>query len=528
MVTAEQFDRTMDYCLRFLEQHCGMSLWSSVKPVAEDWHSLHQSRVGVKKPDDLSVLFLAGPDPTEDLRAFKKAGVPLTNIWAIEGDRQAFNKAVGNLGREGVPLKVHHGSLQKFFSVVPQQFDIIYFDSCGPLFGGDPPTISVVRELFVNQRLAPLSVLITNFAEPCPNLDPAIVTKRLAANIVQRFPQFAPGSEQTVGRPASEPTPAEKNLVKWGGLVGLWSYANGDNDTWTQNLDEFVESEVLPGLLRHYSQFTTEFVIRFAGQLLPWWRVVALPGSRREYFADDKALANAAKEAEKVVEALSHPLYAALRHVLFTEGFLDPSSSLHAFYFRDALEQAKLGDAVKAVSLIRTFLESEWGDTFFSTQHIRDACSPALVKVLEKFRWFDHGKRVFCYDPLPHLLTDLLTGLYGYPYHANTRKLDRIAYKAKETVMFTDVFVFDQARYLYDLLPTLPFFDDPFPMPQQLVLRVCMDAIRRHAHFGCPDLFQGSDLAASGEDGFTYWQPPKRACIGCSEIDDEEPPTSSQ
>ena len=525
VVTANEFERTMEYCLRFLERHCGIKLWDTVKPAAEDWLSLHQSRVGTKKPEDLSVLFLAGPDPTADLRAFKKAGVPLTNIWAIEGDRHAFARAVGILGREGIPLKVHHGSLQKFFSIVPQQFDIVYFDSCGPLFGGDPPTISVVRELFVNQRLAPLSVLITNFAEPCPNLDPTIVTRRLLARIVKQLPGIAPpaaGGPLETAETSEEPTPDEKYLLKWGRLVGLWSYAHGDNDTRTQNFDEFVESEVLPDLLQHYSRFTTEFVIRFAGQLLPWWRVVALPGSRREYFSDEKALANAAKEAEKVAEAFSHPLNAALRHVQLTEEFLDPNNALHAFYFRDALEQTKLGDAVKAVSLIRTFLESEWGDTFFSTQHIRDACSPVLVKVLENFRWFDDGKRVFCYDPLPDLLADLLTGLYGYPYHANTRKLDRIVYKANDTVMFTDVFVFDQARYLYDLLPTLPFFDDPFPMPQQLVLRVCMDAVRRHSHFGCSDLFQGSDLATSGEEGFTYWSPRPRENIGCPDVESED------
>jgi hypothetical protein len=86
--------------------------------------------------------------------------------------------------------------------------------------------------------------------------------------------------------------------------------------------------------------------------------------------------------------------------------------------------------------------------------------------------------------------------------------------------MFTDTFVLDQARYLYDLLPTLPFFEESFPVPEQLVLRVCMDAIRRHAHFGCADLFQGSDLAAAGEEGFTYWSPCRRESIGCPEFED--------
>ena len=330
------------------------------------------------------------------------------------------------------------------------------------------------------------------------------------------------------GGKLTDHSPEEKEIHKWARLIGLWSYANGDNDTWTEHFDHFVATEVLPDLLGHYSRFTTEFTIQFAGQLLPWWRVVALPGSRREYFSNEQALANAVAESAKIVEAWQNPLYSALRHLFFTQDLADKNSPLHEFYFKETLAgRAKLGEAVKIVSLIRTFYESEWGDTFFSTTHIREACNPNLIKVLQSFNWFDDGKRVFCYDPLPHLITDLLVGLYGYPYHANTRKLDRIAYKARDTVMFTDVFVLDQARYLYDLLPTLPFFEETFPIAEQLVLRVCIDAVRRHAHFGCPDLFYMSDLAASGEDGFSYWAPPRRESLGCQDIEPTESPSTA-
>ena len=179
----------MEYCLGFLEQHCDANLRAGVRPAAEDWHTLHQSRVGIKKPDDLHVLFLAGPDPIADLMAFKQAGVPFTNIWAIERDPDTFRKAVSILGREGIPLKVHNGNLQQFFSIVPQQFDIVYFDACGQLFGGSPDTINVLRELFVNQRLAPLSVLITNFCEPCPKLNRKVLDRTLLRSLIRRSPK---------------------------------------------------------------------------------------------------------------------------------------------------------------------------------------------------------------------------------------------------------------------------------------------------------------------------------------------------
>jgi hypothetical protein len=142
---------------------------------------------------------------------------------------------------------------------------------------------------------------------------------------------------------------------------------------------------------------------------------------------------------------------------------------------------------------------------------------------LDTFQWFDQNARIFCDVPLPNLIADLLIGLYGYPYHNNTKKLLRVAYKAKKTVMFTDAFVLDQARYVYDLLPTLPFFETKFSIQHQLALRVCMDAIHRHARFGCPDLFWGCALASMGEEGFTYWSPPKRENIGCPPIEDDSP-----
>ena len=246
VVTAEEFDRTMDYCVRLLHEHCDTDLGEALKFVVEDWHSLHQSRVGSRKPEDLNVLFLAGPDPVPDLMAFKRAGVPFTNIWAIESDKDTFAKAIAVLGREGLPLKVHNGSLQDFFSIVPQQFDIVYFDACAQLFGGKPNTIHVLRELFVHQRLAPLSVLINNFCEPFPKMDPHLSIRMMIRNNLRNSPTaLAKSKDNSIlgvnqGK-ITDPTPEEKELRKWGNIVGLWSYANGYPDMWTESFDSFVE-----------------------------------------------------------------------------------------------------------------------------------------------------------------------------------------------------------------------------------------------------------------------------------------------
>lgn len=488
VVPVDVFQKTLDYASRFLADNCGIHLNHDLKPYVEDWIEQHGSRVGTKKPSELQVLFLAGPDPTNDLMSFRKCGVAFENIWAIESDKGTFAKAVNAAGRQGIRMKLHRGNLQSFFAIVPQQFDIVYFDATAPLFGGDPNTIHVIRELFLNQRLAPLSVLVTNFAEV--NKD---------------------GNSGEI----------------WGKRLGTWAYANGTMDTWTQHFPEYVEDQVMPQIQQVYGEFITKFLIRFCSQLVPWWRVVALPGAKREYFNNEKILTEAAGKAATAYELFSHSLYPLLRTVLFASEFLDQNDIVSRLLFTGTLEKTKLAEAVKVASLIRTFYEKHFDGVACSTQHILDACSPELARVLGSFTWFDQDSdpltRIFCDIPLPNLITDLLLGLYGFPYHANVQKIERFAYKAKETVMFTDILVLDQTRYVYDLLPTLPLFDTDFNLPQQLVLRVCMDALHRHCHYGCKDLFWGCALASTGEEGFTFWLPPARESVGDPDVTFQEP-----
>jgi hypothetical protein len=146
-----------------------------------------------------------------------------------------------------------------------------------------------------------------------------------------------------------------------------------------------------------------------------------------------------------------------------------------------------------------------------------DACSEDLRGLLGRFRWFDSEGapwyRLFCDEPLPNLIVDLLVGVYGYPYHVNVLKLGRFSYSAKTTAMFSDVFVLDQCRYLYDLVPTLPLFGPELPFGLQLPIRVCMDLIGRHAYSSCWGVFRGAALAAMGEDGFSIHPWPERTAL---------------
>ncbi len=102
-----------------------------------------------------------------------------------------------------------------------------------------------------------------------------------------------------------------------------------------------------------------------------------------------------------------------------------------------------------------------------------------------------------------------------YPYHCNVAKHHRWRYVAsgKVTPMYMDVFVFDQARYFYDLVPTLPLLVDRLQFPNQWILRACMDGIFRHTAHVCGEWFYASTLAESGIPGFKFHDLPKRETV---------------
>jgi hypothetical protein len=313
----------------------------------------------------------------------------------------------------------------------------------------------------------------------------------------------------------------------------VWGHIDGADQI--ERIDDAKEffAHLKENLEGYYSDFVTRFTIEFASELLPWWRVRALPAARRAYFAPDPQLAKAIKASiaggELVTEdgqvslgillestghgQLSPDQYQFLWTVALAKDHLKGSDALLEILTKDALLGQKLCDAINAVSLVRNYFESIGGG---SAQHNSDACSEGLREVLDGFRWFDspgaRAEGLFCDAPLPNLAIDLLVGVYGYPYHVNLEKLKRLEYTAKQTPMYTDVFMLDQCRYMYDLVPTLAMFRDGLPMPLQLQIRICMNLIRLHTHESCRELYRGSALAGMDE-GFEVHDWPEREVL---------------
>jgi hypothetical protein len=486
VVTLDHFQRGMKFVCDTLEEvRAGFPYpHQQVKKKAEAFAELHGTRIGRRTANALQVLFLSGPEPLNDLLVMLELGIRPENIWAVEADKDSFQQAVDSLTISGYGIKIHRGSLKQFFEVVPQQFDIIYFDACGALPSNKQSTTQVLRQLFERQRLAPLGALITNFSQA--NQD-------------------------------------GKTLDLWAKRLGSWFFTRDD---WEDFENDYFQ-HVSANLDDYYSSFVTRFVIEFGGLLMPWWRVAALDGARQEYFSPDFAeLINLEpfhaerRKLEAAPEAAflqdSFPEYRRVLEMI--EGSLPKDDPLRKLFCEESINKVRLCDAIWLAYAMRNC-----GDPGFSaTSDLnKKLCSEKVVESLNYFRWLDQGVGIFCDEPRPNLLADLLLGLYGYPYHCNVEKQRRWRYTAsgKVTPMYLDVFVFDQARYFYDLIPTLPFLTDRLRFSEQWMVRVCMDGIFRHTAHVCREWFFASTLAGMGMPGFKFHElPPRETIIAEKEV----------
>jgi len=52
----------------------------------KSWEAFHRSHIGVRRASELTVCYLAGPNPLNDFRVLTRLGVLPHNIWAFESE----------------------------------------------------------------------------------------------------------------------------------------------------------------------------------------------------------------------------------------------------------------------------------------------------------------------------------------------------------------------------------------------------------------------------------------------------------
>jgi hypothetical protein len=480
VVRIDEFQKTIEYAETLLGQLPFDLPWlHDIPNDTAQFLEFHQSQVGSRRPGDLRVLYLSGPEPLNDLEVLLSLGIIPQNIWAVETETNLYADAIEQLRQHDSYIRIHHGKLERFFEQVNERFDLIYIDACGPLPSGRPNTLKLPIAMLQHERLAPLGMLITNFAEPSSD------HHDLYTDLMTEY--FAPRYKDCP-------------------VVLL---ENGVDPAIAHSDPEYLKPYVRRHFADVYSDFVTRFVVDLASNIIPQRRIFANTDLRRKYFAKDQNLKNALSRAtapwpidiksESTLEK-QFPDYATIGDI-----YLNPDGyPLPTFLRRVAgskrltillepllggkIDGAQPNDALLSVGLLEHIIEDHW-----------EAASAEMLAAISG-SWFDSGGGFFCDVPLPNLLVNSLFGIYSHPYLVNPRRSLRYSYTAKSTRMYTDCLAFDQCRYYFDYWPTIDLIPKRFQSrPFQLVTRACLDRMGRHDWSSSSRPFHGAALAGFGE-----------------------------
>lgn len=153
-----------DYFTHLPESHEQSEAQKIDLAYVREWEQMHINTIGFRKPDELSVCYLSGPEPKNDFDEFVTMGVLPQNIWAFECEKSTYLQALSTVnGNTYMQPKIVKTSIENFFENCPRMFDIVYIDACASLIS-DQHALRCVSSLFQNHRLNSPGVLITNFA----------------------------------------------------------------------------------------------------------------------------------------------------------------------------------------------------------------------------------------------------------------------------------------------------------------------------------------------------------------------------
>ena len=457
------------------------------------WEKFYDSIALNKKPENLRVAYLCGPDPTNDLNVMIDLGILSENVWAFEANSSSYDSATKELLTSKYPfVKLIKSDFKSFIEFSNLRFDIIYLDFCGPIYNrsGEAKNIETLAAVAKYQALNSPGVLLTNFALMSQESDPEgfkIISKLTAGYLYPK--EFQDDVDS--------PTYINDSLTCLGiDVPGFFELVSND-------------------LPKYYSQFVTRLISDIFTSIIPADRIMNNPKMRNIFFADLMYKNKPRHILRKSIESLFY----------FTQNggggdiFVDPgeySFIWTLFHYLGHSSQQELNNrlfqkhANKFVKQLSPF--SKDSNDFFEkmaafyylkneNRSLQIFYSKSLKRISSNWRPF--GKHVFCDVFLFHQLKDLLIRQITIPYQLNVAKSSRWQYKAKETEMFQDLFLFDECRYVYDWMPTIDMLTENLENPGiQLSYRYILDAVSKHTRWYNNEFFSGCAVISDGVKGF--------------------------
>lgn len=450
------------------------------------WENFYDSVVGNKKPSELKIAYLCGPNPLNDLEVMLEMGILPENVWAFELDYDSYIKAVEKtLFSEYHYLKIINGKIETFFENTPIKFDIIYFDACGPLPSKKSKTLQTIVSIFKNHRLNSPGALITNFSLPSKEQDKETWDQLVPLVGTYLYPKAFIESGKT--RYNSTAGPSDKYYDDELNLEGKWF------------------KKVDKNLNNYYGQYITRFISDIATIIIPYQRLINNKEFLKIFFKD--IYNNNFKLNEKLERELK--LFTEIENIIdendeddYIGGEIFESLDLFSILF-SILSIDKNFKNIKLCKLLIDELSINKNKELFVTDlkiayyllneglKEKDYYSESLKNINRN--WKSFNRHYLCDVFMFHQLTQLLVTQITIPYFLNIEKTKRWTYKAKETQMYTDLFIFDECRYVFDWMPTINMLEFNLNnIDIELSYRLILDSIAKNLHNYNWDIFYGT------------------------------------
>lgn len=487
---------------------------------AEDiksWQTFRLSSIGNRRAADLTVAYLAGPEPTNDLEILINLGVRPENIWAFEGNNQIFSSALRDIETSKLRgVKLMNIGIEDYFLSTPRRFDIIYFDACAPLPSRDNKTTQAIVNIFRHSALAPLGVLITNFSTPDISKQDTLDDY---GHLVAAY-LYPKASLDTFENPEHTCTAGAE---AHGYVLGV---TDGD-DFYGEN-DDFIR-HVKKDFINYYGSFLTRHISDIAAIIAPMIRLCS--ASLHKEIATDLKLAS--KRGQRFVafasedqegwqgnlrdtseyfdsdgDAISAPSLYSVLYTLAACGLVGDDESFYSISngtrkFCQFWANQLIGKPSN-INIIKNAVEAI--TCFYALRHDKKLWASSLERLASFDYW--NEMRSLCDVPTEELAFYPAFAQAAYPTHNNVKETRRYQYVAegKQTSMQLDVLPFDECRYVYDWLSTAPLIGNDWKdESRQLVFRFALDCIVKNIRWYQDDFLFGCHVVGIDEE---YFDPP--------------------
>ncbi|MEB1547623.1 hypothetical protein VDQ94_01685 [Xanthomonas campestris pv. campestris] len=459
----------------------------------ESWRHFWKDTVGELRLEQVTVAYLAGPEPENDLLTLIELGIRPENIWAFENHENTFDSAKASLRSLGLRgVKLMQIRIDDYFSSTPKRFDIIYIDACAPFPSHSAQTTRTIANIFKNSSLSSLGVLITNFSKPD---ETKAITIRDYGQLIANY-LFPKGwldcferHEETVTDGASESAYTletdEENELEMKSFV-------------TYVADNFSDC---------YGSFITRMISDISSIISPAVRIFnsGLSDQLTHQFTHAVEMGNLRSHGdvdEGGPELLSSPSNCSLLFTLVAsnlikdhENHLSLSNDQNKFNKRWANQLSGLGfEQITAIEAITAFYSIAQDESLWSDH----------MKELKNYDYFGKMPHL-CDAPTEQIAFYSNFAQLAYPAHNNVSETKRYRYTAegKTNEMYLDVMPFDECRYIYDWLPTAPFMDKDWDdRSRQLVFRAALDSLAKNNRWYQDDYLYGCHMVGINEKDF--------------------------